>query len=67
LLGVNFRELDQMFDLKVLALRNPACLVRFSLHLDDPLLRQHERALRVRVPELHTKIATSIKSVGLRH
>lgn len=34
LLGVNFRDLDKMFDLKLLAFRNPACFVRFSLHVD---------------------------------
>lgn len=31
--GVNFRDLDKMFDLKLLAFRNPAC-IRFSLHVD---------------------------------
>lgn len=34
LLGVNFRDLDKMFDPKLLAFRNPACFVRFSLHVD---------------------------------
>lgn len=48
LLGVNFRELDQMFDLKFLAFRNPACIVRFSLRRIAPMRRAWPSAVAFR-------------------